>query len=407
MSRKTCNTASLATLCTAVIWLWLSQASYAQAEASGSRGPIPAQQAYREVVAWGLGVAQEQLPDYMSANADQLDATFRSIERAAYRYGIMPEFALAMVSAESRYGAKISWARYDSWAYFEMTTGQNINYPHAYDDLATALSELNAIMNDSSTIDDVFKLYWCGPLGEFNADSLVAFSDAASKIWNGLELYAQQRKEAENRNKYQRLGSGAQNEASWARVAHGDLAGYRSTMNAMPALAEQLRDFGDYELTYAQVIRHINKSLTENEARVIARAILTYCEQTSYGDRDKFWVDPRLIMAIVWSESAFRPRAVSRVGALGLGQLMPATAKTFGIRDAFDPIQNLYGCVKYNEREMYRWRGHQDWLDLVIASYNAGAGAVQKYGGVPPYDETRNFVRIVKKRYFELAPEMR
>jgi soluble lytic murein transglycosylase-like protein len=63
--------------------------------------------------------------------------------------------------------------------------------------------------------------------------------------------------------------------------------------------------------------------------------------------------------------------------------------------------------VKYNEREMYRWRGRSDWLELVIASYNAGAGAVQKYNGVPPYDETQNFVRIVKKHYFELAPEMK
>lgn len=390
------------------LWLGLGgSAELAQAQESSAAGQIPARQAYREVVAWGLGVSQEQMASYITDQAERLDQTYANIERAAYRYGIMPEFALAIVSAESRYGSKISWARYDSWAYFEMSSGQKVNYPHAYDDLATAFSELSNILNDSQTIDDAFRLYWCGPLGEYNADSLAAFSEAASKIWNGLDTYAQQRKEAENRNKYQRTDHGSESESHWGRLAQGDLSGYRSQLNSMPVLAEQLRDFGEHETMYAQVIRHINKSLSENEARVIARAILTYCQQTSYGDQQEFWVDPRLIMAIVWSESAFRPRAVSKVGAMGLGQLMPATAKSFGIRDPFDPIQNLYGCVKYNEREMYRWRGNDNWIELVVASYNAGAGAVQKFKGIPPYRETQNFVSIVKKRYFGLAPDMK
>lgn len=407
MLQRFANRAMLAGVFAVCLCLSASQVARSEQDLPERASRVPAEQAYREVVAWGMGISQDQLPDYMATHADQLDATYQNIERAAYRYGIMPEFALAMVSAESRYGAQISWARYDSWNYYEMTTGQHINYPHAYDDLATALSELNTILNDSSTIDDVFRLYWCGPLGKFNSDSLVAFSDAASKIWNGLEPYAEQRKEAEGRNKYQREGLGDNEVSNWGLLAHGDLEGYRSSMNAMPLLAEQLRDFGEYEDTYAQIIRRINKSLTADEAKVIARAILTYCEQTSYGNQEKFFVDPRLIMAIVWSESAFRPRAVSRVGALGLGQLMPATAKSFGIRDPFDPIQNLYGCVKYNEREMYRWRGNDNWLELVVASYNAGAGAVQKAHGIPPYTETKNFVRIVKKRYYQLAPEMR
>jgi soluble lytic murein transglycosylase-like protein len=383
------------------------QAALAQEAAARSTELVPALQAYREVVAWGLGVSQDQMADYIVKNAERLDRTYANIERAAYRYGITPEFALAVISAESRYGAQISWARHDSWSYYEKTSGQKVNYPHAYDDLATAFSELSNILNDSKTIDDAFRLYWCGPQGDFNSDSLVAFSEAASKIWNGLDTYARQRKEAENRNKYQRTDSGYETESHWGRLAQGDLSGYRSQLNSMPALAEQLREFGEHETMYAQVIQHVNKNLSDDESRVIARAILTYCQQTSYGDHQEFWVDPRLIMAIVWSESAFRPRAVSKVGALGLGQLMPATAKSFGIRDPFDPIQNLYGCVKYNEREMYRWRDQANYLELVIASYNAGAGAVQKYGGIPPYRETQNFVAIVKKRYFGLAPDMK
>jgi len=113
-----------------------------------------------------------------------------------------------------------------------------------------------------------------------------------------------------------------------------------------------------------------------------------------------------LIMAIVSAESAFKPSAVSRVGAMGLGQLMPATAASLGIENPFDPVQNLYGCVRYVEREIHRWSSHPQWLDRVIASYNAGAGAVQKYNGVPPYRETQSFVKIVKSRYFKLAPDV-
>ncbi|MBN2082464.1 lytic transglycosylase domain-containing protein [bacterium] len=400
---------TLITVAAAILLLGLGVGSPAAAQTETPKSRPSAIQAYREVVAWGLGVSQAELGSYMAAHATELDEIYANIERAAYRYGIIPEFALAMVSAENRYGAQISWARYDSWAYFELSTGQKVDYPHAYNDLATALSELNTIMANSTTMEEVFSAYWCGPNGEFNASSLQQFSDAASKIWNGLEPYVAERKAAEARNKYtpQYQPTAPPDEPSWAGLAHGDLSGYRSSMNSMPVLAEQLVDFGTHEDQYAAVIKGINKKLSDNEARIIARSILTYCQQTSYGDKAEFWVDPRLIMAIVRAESAFKPRAVSKVGALGLGQLMPATAKNFGIKDPFDPIQNLYGCVKYNEREMYRWRDHKNWLDLVIASYNAGAGAVQKYGGIPPYDETRNFVRIVKKYYYELAPEMK
>ena len=115
------------------------------------------------------------------------------------------------------------------------------------------------------------------------------------------------------------------------------------------------------------------------------------------------FVDPRLVMSVVAAESSFKPAAVSSCGAMGLGQLMPATARGMGIRDPMDPIQNLYGCVKYLERELYRWRKQDNKLDLVLASYNAGAGAVQRYGGVPPYQETQNYVVRVKSYYKRLT----
>ena len=347
------------------------------------------QQAYREILSWASG----------STDAEYLDQMYLRVEREAYRYNILPEFALAIVSAEARYGYGISWARYDSWQMYELTTGTSRKpYPNVLDDLSTALSELRVIMSTSASVNDVLLEYWSGPRGEFNKDSYDKFAEAASKLWNALEPYARQRVNQQEQNKYEQGTNPVEN--PWAGLAYGNLDGYASAMNSMPLLAEQLKNYGDDELRYAAVAQKHNKNLTDAEAIVISRAMLSYCEQTEWR------VDPRLVMALVRYESAFRPEAVSRVGALGLGQLMPATAKSFGIKDAFDPVQNLYGTVRYLERETYRWSGYDDWLDRVIASYNAGPGAVQKYNGIPPYKETQNHVRLVRGYYFKLAPEV-
>lgn len=107
-------------------------------------------------------------------------------------------------------------------------------------------------------------------------------------------------------------------------------------------------------------------------------------------------VDPRLISAIARRESAWNPRAVSRVGASGLMQLMPATAKFLGVSDVFDPAQNIQGGTRYLRTLLDTFDGD---LDLTLAAYNAGPGAVAKYNGVPPYRETRDYVRIVRASY--------
>ena len=381
-------------------------AAWAQVEQGQGASRPPAQDAYREVLAWAMGASQENLAAYTVQHSAELDALYDRIERSAYRYSIIPEFALAVVAAEGTYGQRISWARHDSWTMYELTTGNRLTPPSVFDDLDTALSELRLILADSERMDQVFEHYWCGPRGDFNAESLEQYQVAVSKLWGALEYYAEERKRNEDRSKYDpSYYNSRPEEASWARLAQGDLEGYSSTIGAMPELAGQLKSFADDERLYATAIKSINKSLSDAEAIVIARAILSYTEKTSYGDQTSFWVDPRLVMAVVRAESAFKPRAVSKVGALGLGQLMPATARSHGIKDPFDPVQNLYGCVKYLERERYRWRKSGNWLDLVLASYNAGAGAVQKYKGVPPYKETQSFVRIVKGYYREFCGE--
>lgn len=102
-----------------------------------------------------------------------------------------------------------------------------------------------------------------------------------------------------------------------------------------------------------------------------------------------YGVDEAVIRAIIHAESAFRPTALSRVGAQGLMQLMPATARRFGVSDSYDAGQNIQGGVQYLAWLLKRYGGD---LRLAAAGYNAGEGAVDKYKGVPPYSETRRYV---------------
>jgi soluble lytic murein transglycosylase-like protein len=108
-------------------------------------------------------------------------------------------------------------------------------------------------------------------------------------------------------------------------------------------------------------------------------------------------VDPTLLYAIMHQESAFRPRAVSRVGASGLMQLMPATARRFGVTNIFDARQNIEGGARYM-RFLLDFFGND--IVLALAGYNAGEGAVLRYGRrIPPYRETQEYVRRISRRY--------
>jgi soluble lytic murein transglycosylase-like protein len=107
-------------------------------------------------------------------------------------------------------------------------------------------------------------------------------------------------------------------------------------------------------------------------------------------------VDPRFIHAVIWQESKYKVRARSYVGAQGLMQLMPPTARRFGCTDPHDPAANIEAGTKYLRFLLKRFNGN---VSLALAGYNAGEGAVDKYNGVPPYNETQNYVRIITGRY--------
>lgn len=111
-------------------------------------------------------------------------------------------------------------------------------------------------------------------------------------------------------------------------------------------------------------------------------------------------VDASLLHAVIRAESAYNPRAVSPKGAAGLMQLMPATARRYGVADRFDPDQNVLGGALYLRDLLARFDGQ---LELALAAYNAGEGAVQKYGGrIPPYAETQRYVPQVMHNYRSL-----
>lgn len=113
-------------------------------------------------------------------------------------------------------------------------------------------------------------------------------------------------------------------------------------------------------------------------------------------------MDAGLIKAIIAVESCFDTHAVSRVGAQGLMQLMPATAAELGVRNAFSATQNIQGGVRYFRNMLDRFEHN---IELALAAYNAGPRAVERYGGIPPYAETQTYVQRVLMHYSRYSGE--
>lgn len=154
---------------------------------------------------------------------------------------------------------------------------------------------------------------------------------------------------------------------------------------------------------YLNFISHQNSRLTMPQAAQITAGLLRFA--------DTYNVDPRLVVAMIIAESGFDPNSTSNHGAMGLGQLMPGTAKALGVNNAYDPIQNLNGSINYLRSRLDTYRDKAlpngemsfEQIALAMAAYNAGANAVKKYGGIPPYRQTQNYVKRVISLYQQLC----
>lgn len=160
----------------------------------------------------------------------------------------------------------------------------------------------------------------------------------------------------------------------------------------------------DDEIVPVEVVEEVKK-IVEEQGGVFPKRSWRYSEesqplwQSKYNDiivaaARKFDVDAALVSAVIKAESDYNPRTVSHKGARGLMQLMPATAKRFGVSNSFDPEENIHAGTRYLRWLLNTFDGN---ADLAVAAYNAGEGNVQKYDGVPPFRETVNYINRISK----------
>jgi soluble lytic murein transglycosylase-like protein len=147
----------------------------------------------------------------------------------------------------------------------------------------------------------------------------------------------------------------------------------------------------------AAIVRNVVPNEIVDEGEEPARVeLFPHLQDVIVPAASKYGVDPNLVAAIIWAESSGDPKAVSRKGAQGLMQLMPETAKGLGVERILDPQENVEGGTRYFRQML---DAHEGDVSLALAAYNAGPEAVKRYGGVPPYKETREYVGRVMRVY--------
>lgn len=174
-------------------------------------------------------------------------------------------------------------------------------------------------------------------------------------------------------------------------VAAFFLAGTFAVSPPAQASPESLLATAQTIAVYASVLHRINPQMPNWQSRDLARRVLVNAE--------RWRLDANMLVAIVTVESRWHTKAISRAGAIGLGQLMPGTAMMLGV-DPRNPGQNLSGAARYLRGLMERFGSNH--YDLVLAAYNAGPEAVESYGGIPPYDETQHYVVKVMSAWHNL-----
>lgn len=170
--------------------------------------------------------------------------------------------------------------------------------------------------------------------------------------------------------------------------------------SSLPSVQERIADRYSDALMSDDVQDFLNKEITNNEEmyQQMGGHIKSPDELEPFFQQaaQETGVDIRVLKAIAKQESDFNPRVRSKAGAMGVMQLMPGTAKEVGVTNPYDPAQNILGGARYFKK-MYNMFGGD--IDKALAAYNAGPGNVRKYGGIPPFKETQNYVRKIRNGY--------
>jgi len=160
---------------------------------------------------------------------------------------------------------------------------------------------------------------------------------------------------------------------------------FYKSLNSLESLRKGLQEKIDIKTN----LDDVNKILPSDESMKRLNKFDSIINQAS----EKFGIESSLIKSVILAESAANSKAVSSAGAKGLMQLMDGTAEELGVNNSFDPRQNIFGGAKYLSKMLRQYGGD---LDLCLAAYNAGPAAVEKHNGVPPYDETKNYISRIK-----------
>ena len=179
------------------------------------------------------------------------------------------------------------------------------------------------------------------------------------------------------------------------------LSGLDMTLHRISMIERQFQSLENYALKPDSDFQNILDSKVESKkdsAKISRDEINDLISKYS----DKNGLDEDFVKAVINQESGFNPNATSKCGAMGLMQLMPSTAEGLGVKNAYDAEQNIEGGTKYLKGLMDRFNNDKS---LALAAYNAGPNAVKKYGGMPPYAETQNYVKSILSKYDRMKGE--
>jgi len=346
-------------------------------ESPATKAPASPEDALRKIIG----------SKYAALGEERASALARQIASLASDLQLDPFLILAVADVEFESGIPAvdrRW-KYDVKAIAEEKSPAEVVIPPVWDDLVQVAQSLRDDLNEfkAGGLEEALKAYF--------------FGSARLRIFQPLTV-SEKLLIQKAMQRYREVVAISTGEAQLARgttdAAPGSLllALVQGNQDDPDIGSQQLRleRYSRVKEAYSRLIRFFNRKIAEDRANDLAERVIYY--SAIYG------IDSRLFFAVLAVESRFEPRAVSPKGAMGLGQLMPGTAKMLGVKDPFDIDENLRGAAAYLADLLSR-----NPLEHALAAYNAGEDRVREAGGIPPIEETRLYVRKVLNIYRQIG----